>query len=205
MACSLSEAVHHPPNMRRILASAFLLVLPSCNPDKIFDKPVQPFDESDELVVLVRNSPATRFLGADGKYSGIEQDLLDLFSKDTGTRIRVIERSKFGEILPALRHHLAHLAAAGLTATKERRKEFIFGPAYLSVQTVVAYNTDRQRPRNVRDLVGKRVVVLAGSSGAEQLRTGSPGRNPSCNGKRSRRRTALNCSTNWPTTRSTTS
>jgi membrane-bound lytic murein transglycosylase F len=153
----------------RIVAAAFLFTLPSCDPDALFDRPVQPFGETDELVVLVRNGPATRFLGADGKYSGIEQDLLDMFAKDTGTRLRLVERTKFSEVLPALRRHVAHLAAAGLSATEERRKEFIFGPAYLSVHTVVAYNTDRQRPKNVRDLVSKRVVVLAGSSGAEQL------------------------------------
>jgi len=153
----------------RIVAAAFLFTLPSCDPDALFNRPVQPFGETDELVVLVRNGPATRFLGADGKYSGIEQDLLDMFAKDTGTRLRLIERTKFSEVLPALRRHVAHLAAAGLSATEERRKEFIFGPAYLSVHTVVAYNTDHQRPKNVRDLVSKRVVVLAGSSGAEQL------------------------------------
>ena len=146
-----------------------LLILPSCNPDALFERAVPPFGETDELVVLVRNGPTTRFLGADGKYSGIEQDLLDMFAKDTGTRLRLVERTKFREILPALRRHLAHLAAAGLSATEERRKVFIFGPAYLSVHTVVAYNTDRQRPKNVRDLIGKHVVVLAGSSGAEQL------------------------------------
>jgi membrane-bound lytic murein transglycosylase F len=158
------------PRTRRIAAMALLLALPSCNPDALFDRPVEPFGETDELVVLVRNGPTTRFLGADGKYSGIEQDLLDMFSKDTGTRLRLVERTNFSEILPALRHHLAHLAAAGLVATQERRKEFIFGPAYLSVHTVVAYNTDNERPKNVRDLIGKRVAVLAGSSNAEQLR-----------------------------------
>ncbi len=153
----------------RIVAATFLFTLPSCDPDALFDRPVQPFGETDELVVLVRNGPATRFLGADGKYSGIEQDLLDMFAKDTGTRLRLVERTKFSEVLPTLRRHVAHLAAAGLSATEERRKEFIFGPAYLSVHTVVAYNTDHQRPKNVRDLISKRVVVLAGSGGAEQL------------------------------------
>jgi membrane-bound lytic murein transglycosylase F len=151
-------------------AATLLLMLTSCDPDALFERPVQPFGETDELVVLVRNGPTTRFLGADGKYSGIEQDLLDMFAKDTGMRLRLIERAKFSEILPALRRHLAHLAAAGLAATEEGRKDFIFGPAYLSVHTVVAYNTDHQHPRNVRDLIGKRVVVLAGSSSAEQLR-----------------------------------
>jgi membrane-bound lytic murein transglycosylase F len=158
------------PKTLRVVATVLLLVLPSCNPDALFERPVQPFGETDELVVLVRNGPATRFLGADGKYSGIEQDLLDMFAKDTGKRLRLIERTNFGDILPALRRHVAHLAAAGLVATEQRRKELIFGPAYLSVHTVIAYNTDHPRPRNVRDLIGKHVVVLAGSSGAEQFR-----------------------------------
>ncbi len=153
-----------------IVAAALLLTPPSCDPDALSERPVAPFGETDELVVLVRNGPATRFLGADGKYSGIEQDLLELFAKDTGMRLRLVERRAFNEILPALRRHRAHLAAANLVATEERRKELIFGPAYLSVHTVVAYNTDHQRPRNIHDLVGKRVVALAGSSGAEQLR-----------------------------------
>ena len=151
------------------MAAALLLAMPSCDSDSVWERPVQPFGETDELVVLVRNGPTTRFLGADGKYSGIEQDLLDMFAKDTGTRLRLVERSKYSEILPALRRHFAHLAAAGLAATEERRRDFVFGPAYLSVHTVVAYNTDRPRPKNIRDLVGKSVIALAGSSGADQL------------------------------------
>ena len=153
----------------RIVSATLFLTLTSCDPDAVFERPVPPFGETDELVVLVHNGPTTRFLGADGKYSGIEQDLIEMFAKDTGMRLLLVERTKYSEILPALRRHLAHLAAAGLAATEERRKAFVFGPAYLSIHTVVAYNTEHQRPRNVRDLIGKRVVALAGSGGAEQL------------------------------------
>lgn len=153
-----------------IVSIALALSLVSCDLDSLFERPVEPFGESDELVALVRNGPATRFLGADGKYSGFEQDLLDLFAKDNGLRLRLVERTRFGDILPALRRHAAHLAAAGLVTTEARRKDFLFGPAYLSVHTVVAYNTDHPRPKNVRDLIGKRVIALAGSGGAEQLR-----------------------------------
>ncbi len=147
-----------------------MLLLGSCDPDSLFERPVPAFGETDELVVLVRNGPTTRFLGADGKFSGIEQDMLDMFAKDIGMRLRLVERTNFSDILPSLRRHLAHLAAAGLSATEERRKDFIFGPAYLSVHTVVAYNTDHSRPRDIRNLIGKRVAVLAGSSSAELLR-----------------------------------
>ena len=152
-----------------IFAATLLLGLQSSCNSELTDRPVQPFDRTDELVVLVHNGPATRFLGADGQYAGIEQDLVELFAKETGLRVRFVERENYSDILPALRKHLAHFAAAGLTATEERRKSFLFGPAYLSVHTVVAYNTENPRPRNIRDLIGKNVVTLAGSGSAEQL------------------------------------
>jgi membrane-bound lytic murein transglycosylase F len=161
----------------KIAAAALLIAVPFCDPGAFIEYPVLPFGKTDELVVLVRNGPSTRFLGADGKYSGMEQDLLVLFTKDIGRRLKVVERSTLAEILPALRRHVAHLASAGLSATEEQRRHFVFGPAYLSVHKVVAYNTDNAKPRSVGDLVGKRVAVVAGSSSAEQLeteRTGLP-------------------------------
>ncbi len=154
----------------KLAAAALLLILPFCDPGMLIERPVLPFGATDELVVLVRNGPTTRFLGADGKYSGIEQDMLEIFAKDLGVRLRVIERSNFADILPALRRNIGHIAAAGLSATDERRKRFTFGPAYLSIQKVVAYNTEQRRPRSVRDLAGKRGAVVAGSSSADQLR-----------------------------------
>ncbi|HYJ18040.1 MAG TPA: membrane-bound lytic murein transglycosylase MltF [Burkholderiales bacterium] len=155
----------------KVIVAALLIILPSCDPGTLIQRPVLPFGMTDELVVLVRNSPSTRFLGADGKYVGIEQDLLEMFAKDIGMRMRLIEYSNFADILPALRRNTAHFAAAGLSATEERRRDFLFGPAYQSVQKVVAYNTDRARPHSIKDLVGKRVAAMAGTSSAEQLRT----------------------------------
>ncbi len=154
----------------KIAAAAVLIVMPSCDPGRLIERPVLPFGMSEELVVLVRNSPTTRFLGADGKYTGIEQDLAELFARDIGKPLRMIERNRFADILPSLRRHSAHLAAAGLSVTEERRQHFDFGPAYLSVQKVVAYNTGSLPPRNLRQLVGKRVAAVAGSSSADQLR-----------------------------------
>ena len=159
-----------PSSAHKLVAAVLLLMLPFCDPGMLIERPVLPFGETDELVVLVRNGPDTRFLGVDGKFSGMEQDMLEMFAKDLGVRLRVIERSNFADILPALRRNIAHLAAAGLSTTDERRSRLIFGPAYLSVQKVVAYNTEDRRPRSVRDLVGKHGAVVAGSSSADQLR-----------------------------------
>lgn len=154
----------------KIAATALLVLVPSCDPGQLIERPVLPFGMSEELVVLVRNGPTTRFIGADGKYTGIEQDLAELFARDVGKPLRMVERDRFADILPALRRQAAHLAAAGLSVTEERSRHFDFGPAYLSVQKVVAYNTGSLRPRELRQLVGKRVAVVAGSSSADQLR-----------------------------------
>ncbi|HZP94161.1 MAG TPA: membrane-bound lytic murein transglycosylase MltF [Burkholderiales bacterium] len=146
------------------------MLLPFCDPGELIQHPVPPFGHTDELVVLTRNSPSTRYIGPDGDYVGFEQDLVELFAKDVGMKVRMVERSRLSDILPALEQHAAHLAAAGLGVTRERESEVRFGPAYLTVQKAVAYNTDMRRPRALADLAGKRVAVLAGSSNAEKLR-----------------------------------
>lgn len=117
----------------KIVATALLVLVPSCDPGQLIERPVLPFGMSEELVVLVRNGPTTRFIGADGKYTGIEQDLAELFARDVGKSLRMVERNRFADILPALRRQVAHLAAAGLSVTEERSRHFDFGPAYLSV------------------------------------------------------------------------
>jgi membrane-bound lytic murein transglycosylase F len=148
--------------------TALLIALPSCDPG--IQRPVPPFDLSEELVVLTRNSPTTRYIGPDGDYVGFEQDLLNLFAKEIGKDLRIVERGRLTDILAALSGRVAHFAAAGLSVTPERESRFDFGPPYLSTRKAVAYNPDRRRPRGLADLVGFRVAVLAGSSSAEKLR-----------------------------------
>jgi membrane-bound lytic murein transglycosylase F len=169
-AGAASTGARGPLSALKVLAAAMLVVMPFADPGTLLQRPVLPFTMTDELVVLVRNSPTTRFVGADGKYVGIEQDLVDMFSKDIGMRVRMVEHQNFADILPALRRNNAHFAAAGLGMTGENRQDFIFGPAYLSVHKVVAYNNERARPQSMRSLVGKRVAVVAGSTSADQLR-----------------------------------
>ncbi|MGH8676922.1 MAG: transporter substrate-binding domain-containing protein, partial [Burkholderiales bacterium] len=140
----------------KLAAAAILLVLPSCDPGSVSERPAPPYGTSVELVVVSRNSPTTRYIGPDGDYVGFEQDLVELFARDAGLKLRVIERSRFSDILPTLKRRIAHLAAAGISITKEREAQFSFGPAYMTVNKVVAYNTDQHKPRDFTDLVGKR-------------------------------------------------
>ncbi len=151
-------------------ATAVLITLPSIDPGKLIQRPLLPAAISGELVVISRSAPTTRFIGPDGTYVGFEQDMLELFAKETNLRLNVIESRRFSEIIPTVEEKVAHLAAAGLSITEERQQHVDFGPKYMSARKTVAYNTDNRRPRKLTELVGSRGGVLRGSSSAAALR-----------------------------------
>ena len=153
------------------LPLSLLLVLPVvCEPAFVPPRPVPPLATSGELLVLTTNSATTRYIDSQGRYAGLEYDLIEMFAREQGVKVRYLDRQPLFKILPELRHNTAHLAAAGLAITSDRLDHFEFGPAYQMVQPVIAYNTDNSAPRSVKDVVGKRIEVVRGSSGVDELR-----------------------------------
>ncbi len=120
-------------------------------------------------MVITRNSPTTYYEDASGEVAGIEHDLVELFAQELGVQARFIVTPQFNEIIPTLLQQQAHLAAAGLTITPERQKLIQFVTPYQTIQQQVVYNTNALKPRSARDLVGKRIEVVAGSSYVERL------------------------------------
>lgn len=133
-------------------------------------KPVLPVQQTGELVVITRNSPTTYYEDAEERLAGIEHDLVELFAKELGVKVRFVVAKQFNEILPSLQNHYAHLAAAGLSITPERQKKFKFSSPYQTIRQQVVYNTSGFKPSSLKDLVGLRIEVVAGSSYAEKLR-----------------------------------
>ncbi len=155
--------------MRKLLG-LFMLVLLGCDSSRPTERPVLPFNASKELVVLTRHSPTTRYVSPTGQFSGVENDLVEMFAKELGVKVRFLDKHSLSAILPKLRHHHAHFAAAGLTASPETRGEFNLAPAYQRVQQVVAYNTEGSKPQSIRDLTGRKVAVLKGSRAATVMK-----------------------------------
>lgn len=156
--------------MRKLLLSLVLLLPLVCDPGFIADRPVPPPSRTGELVVLTRNTPTTRYVDSDGRFAGLEYDLVEMFAAELDLRVRYLDRLPLYQLAQALHRREAHLAAAGLAITPERLTQFQFGPAYQMVQPVLAYNTDNPAPRRLGDMIGKRIEVVKGSAGVEQLR-----------------------------------
>ena len=122
-----------------------------------------------ELRVITRNSPATYFQDRNGD-TGFEYELAKRFATDLGLELKIETADNLNALFASLkRRNGPVLAAAGLIDTPARQNQARFSIPYLEVTPQVIYRHGQPRPSKVQDLIGKRILVMAGSSHAELL------------------------------------
>jgi membrane-bound lytic murein transglycosylase F len=121
-----------------------------------------------ELVVISRNGPTTYYQGGEG-YLGLEYELVSRFAKYLGVKLKLLVPDNLEDILPMIIRREAHLAAAGLTITKDRSKIVRFGPPYQEITQHLVYRSGSKRPKSLEDILDGQLEVTAGSSHAERL------------------------------------
>ena len=121
------------------------------------------------LRVITRNSPATYFQDRNGE-TGFEYELVKRFADDLGVKLQIETADNLDDLFSQLgQPNGPVLAAAGLVSSEQRKNQARFSHAYLDVTPQVIYRNGKTRPTNPAGLVGKRILVLKGSSHAEQL------------------------------------
>lgn len=125
--------------------------------------------ERGELVVMTRASNTTYYRNQHG-YTGMEYELAKGFADSLGVDLRMLESDDPAYIRYTVRKGTADMAAAGLIATAERRKNLRFSTAYQNVDTLLVRPLNSERITDINDLSGKTIAVRAGSAHAEQLR-----------------------------------
>ncbi len=137
---------------------------------QVYVPPVTPGLEgilSDgRLVVLTRVSPALYYEGSDGP-TGFEYALARDFAEDLGVEVDFRVYNTEPELLDALADNAGHIAAAGIVATEARRERFAFTQPYETVRQLVACRRPAGRIRSMKDLEGRRILLAAGTYGAE--------------------------------------
>lgn len=121
------------------------------------------------LNVISRNGPTTYFEGPQG-LTGLEYDLAKGFADFLGVELVIQEQENLNRIIAKVAHKEAHFAAAGLTASSERAEFVRFTQAYTDVSELLIYNRSNPKPESYEDLVGKKILVMAGSAHAQRLR-----------------------------------
>lgn len=147
------------------LAIGLLLTLAGCDqPGKL--KRIQ---EQGELTVATRHDPTTYYQGADGP-AGLEYDLVTGFADYLGVKARFVFPPDLGHLLDQVSHGEVSMAAAGLTATPERRHLLRFSQPYQEITEQLVYRRGSRRPRSLADIEPGELQVVAGSSHADTLK-----------------------------------
>lgn len=125
--------------------------------------------EDGVLRVITRNSPATYFEDRNGE-TGFEYELVKRFADDLGVELKIETADNLDDIFSQLgKPDGPVLAAAGLVSSEKRLQQAKFSHPYLEVTPQIIYRNGQSRPTTAANLVGKRIMVLKGSSHAEQL------------------------------------
>jgi len=112
-------------------------------------KPVPPLAKSGELVVLIRNGATSFHVDAEGKYAGLEYDLVNRFAAEQGVKVKYIVSPRIAEVAERLRRGEAHMAV-GVVPKPDR--SLGFGPPYQQLQPVLVYHADTPEPASLKDI-----------------------------------------------------
>jgi len=143
-----------------------VVVLSSCSDQRS----LHPLEPGDEFVILTRNSPTTYYFDGD-EPTGFEYELAAAYAQSRGLSLRIKVAFTLEELIAMLSAGEGHIAAAGLRLTPERAAKFTATDSYLAQQPLIIYKSGSRRPRDLTELMGRDIVVLAGSSHVERLAT----------------------------------
>ena len=155
---------HRRPTVTSVAVLALLLTLTACTGGDA----LQRIQSGGELKIVTRNSPTTYFIDRDGP-NGFEYALAGLLAEDLGVDLKVQTAFTLEGLFELLTRGDADLAAAGLTLTDKRESLFPHSQAYYKLKPQVVYVAGSKRPGNLAETQGMRLVVLAGSSHADEL------------------------------------
>lgn len=131
---------------------------------------LEDIQEAGSLRVITRNTPTTFYQDRNGD-TGLEYELSKRFADELGVELEM----QSADTLESLYQQLGSndgpdLAAAGLTVNPQRQNQIRFASSYLQVTPQVVYRRGHSKPRRIEDLYGRRLMVLKGSTLADELR-----------------------------------
>lgn len=129
----------------------------------------QQAHQRGSITMITRNGASSYYLGAHGP-TGPEYELASEFAKFLDVELKVRTATSFSQLQSLLDSGVGDLIAANLTRTPDRELVFNFGPDYIETEILVVYRRGQPKPRKTADLLGKKIMVIAGSSYEHVLR-----------------------------------
>ena len=121
------------------------------------------------LRVLAYETAPFFFRGPDGQPAGIEHDILQYYAKSKGRTLEVTWTDDFESVLQRIARGEAHVGAATITITPERRQQVAFSAPYFPTRVMLVEPKDRSTQR-LGELAGTTVAAMKGTTYEELLR-----------------------------------
>ncbi len=149
-------------------ALAAVLILPWLYSGDDHPSQLEQVERRGSLTVITRNGASSYYLGAAGP-TGPEYELAQAFSEYLGVDLQIEVADAFNQLGDLLAADRGEFIAANLSRTRVREQEYNFGPAYLETEILAVVRRGGPQPRDMEDLAGLDIMVLAGSSYEEAL------------------------------------
>ncbi len=131
---------------------------------------LERIQSAGKLSIITFNGPTTYYEDTQGT-GGFEFELARAFANNLGVELEVKLTDQFDKIMPELKAARIDMAAAGLTITEDRKKQFSFSTPYQTIkQQVIFRGGGKKRPRNAASLIGRNIMITSGSSHVERLK-----------------------------------
>lgn len=156
--------------MKKLLfaLSTALIALTACGNDDATKETEQNTDASEETIQLVAGTaaefPPFEFLDK-GEVVGFDADLIAAIAEEAGFEIEM-KNIGWDSLFPALGNGEINLGASGITITEERLQTYDFTTPYFESTHMVVFKEGLQI-ETAQDIIGKKIGVQRGSSGAE--------------------------------------
>jgi membrane-bound lytic murein transglycosylase F len=121
-----------------------------------------------EIRVLAERGPASYFVHG-GESRGFEYELMKRFADEHGLAVRVVVPPARSDLVPWLLEGRGDVIASGFTVTPECARDVAFTRPYRNAQEVIVVR-EGDEVRDLDDLRGRTVYVLAGTAHSETLR-----------------------------------
>jgi polar amino acid transport system substrate-binding protein len=121
---------------------------------------------SDKVYLIATDTTFApfEFENADGKFVGIDMDILDAVSKDQGFKYQ-LQVLGFHAAVQSLESKQSDGVIAGMSITEERKQKFDFSEPYFDSGVVMGVAKDSSIA-SYDDLKGKKVAIKTGTEGA---------------------------------------
>ena len=137
---------------------------------------VQGADSGKKYLIACDAKYAPFSFEEDGKYKGIDVELLDAIAKEEGFEYE-LKPMDFSAVIPGLTSNQLDGAIAGMSITDERAEVLDFSDGYFDSGVSMVVNVSNTDINSVDDLTGKKAAVKKGTAGSQFAEDNAEGYN----------------------------